>query len=70
MRDLPIVFPISLAVVIIMVFFSGAYAISAGAVNDQPEPTSSAIGGTVREGEQVVDNAWFEDAAVFVCPFH
>ena len=70
MRDLPIVFPISLAVILIMVFFTGAYAISAQAVADPPARVSSAVGSDLQDGEPPIDNVWFEDAAVFVCPFH
>ncbi len=65
MRDLPIVFPISLAVILIMMFFTGAYAISAGAVDDRT--LYSATAGVERSA---ADDAWFEKGALFVCPFH
>ncbi len=61
MRDLPIIFPISLAVLIIALFFMGAYAVSAGAVEER-----QAYG----IERQVSDDSLFQKGALFVCPFH
>ena len=73
MRDLPIIFPISLVVMLIAIFFSGAYAISEGATSSEPLfPTTSA--GTFdhlnppAQGSDEYD--WFQDAALWVCPLH
>lgn len=62
MRDLPIIFPISLVVLLIVLFFTGAYAVSAGAAADQQNYVSI--------GESTDDNNLFEKGALFVCPFH
>ena len=70
MRDLPIIFPISLAIILILVFFTGAYAISAGAVPEQPVYTSTPGSGGAPTGDETTQNSWFEQGAIFVCPFH
>lgn len=62
MRDLPIIFPISLAVLLAVMLFTSAYAISANAVSDQ-----SAAAGVSRSAD---DNSVFERGALLVCPFH
>lgn len=61
MRDLPIIFPISLAVLLAVMLFTSAYAISANAVSDQ------AAAGVSRSAD---DNSVFERGALLVCPFH
>lgn len=61
MRDLPIIFPISLAVLLAALLFASAYAVSANAVSDQ-----SAAGVSRSAGE----NSVFERGALLVCPFH
>ena len=55
MRDLPIIFPISLAILLAAMLFTSAYAISANAVADPAAP---------------VENSVFERGALLVCPFH
>jgi hypothetical protein len=76
MRDLPIIFPLSLIVLLIMIFFSGAYAISEGATSQDlvALTTSETPGGTTDHlgslpaGTEGFD--WYEDAAIWVCPLH
>ena len=58
MRDLPIIFPISLAVLLAALLFTSAYAVSANAVADGAALAASA------------DNTLFEKGALLVCPFH
>jgi hypothetical protein len=63
-RDVPLVFPISLVIILVMLFFSGAYAVAENAVED--ERVSGQVGAAV--GSE--DREWLEDAALFVCPLH
>ena len=63
MRDLPKIFPISLAVLLIMVFFMGAYVISAQAAYDAAQPAA-------QYAEAAPDNNFVETGAFLVCPFH
>ena len=58
MRDLPVIFPISLAVLLAALIFMSAYAVSANAVSD--------AGGGAASAERGV----FEKSALLVCPFH
>ena len=60
MRDLPAIFPISLAVLLAALIFMSAYAVSANAVADD------ANGGGAASAERGV----FEKSALLVCPFH
>ena len=64
MKDIPIVFPLSLLVIILLSFFSGAYAISENALSDQP----AAIVAAAEQGE--TDHQWFERGAIWACPLH
>ena len=62
MKDIPIVFPISLVVIVVIMFFSGAYAIAEGAT-----------GGPAAESNLPhvsADADWFQSAAIWVCPLH
>lgn len=59
MRDLPIIFPISLAILLAAMLFTSAYAISANAVSERPAASASAS-----------ENSVFERGALLVCPFH
>ncbi|MDP6715832.1 MAG: hypothetical protein QF368_14600 [SAR202 cluster bacterium] len=76
MRDLPIIFPLSLIVLLIMIFFSGAYAISEGATSQDLAAltTSETPGGTTDHLNSLPAGAegfdWYEDAAIWVCPLH
>lgn len=61
MRDLPIIFPISLAILLAALLFTSAYAVSANAVSD-----GAALGASASAS----DNTLFERGALLVCPFH
>ena len=62
MRDLPIIFPLSLVVLLIVLFFTGVYAVSASATVGQQANISA--GGSDNE------RSIFQQGALFVCPFH
>ena len=62
-RDVPLVFPISLTIVLVMLFFTGAYAISENALEGER------VSGQV-EAAGLEDREWVENAAIFVCPLH
>ena len=64
MKHIPIVFPVSLLVIIVLSFFTGAYAISESALRDQP----TAVAATAEQGE--TDHQWLEKSAIWVCPLH
>ena len=63
-RDVPLVFPISLAILLVMLFFSGAYAISENALEGER------VSGQVEASVGLEDREWVENAAIFVCPLH
>jgi hypothetical protein len=70
-KNIPIIFPIALAVIIITTFFSGAYAIAEGAVRsdsanpEQQTGADSSSGDTSSGGHD-----WYESTAILVCPLH
>ena len=76
MRELPTIFPISLAVLLAMIFFSGAYTISKGATaqESQASKTPVAPSGTFNhlnpptEGIKRFD--CYQGAAIWACPLH
>ena len=70
MKNIPIIFPIALVVIIIATFFTGAYAIAEGAVRDDPGSAQQHRAGTVSDGEASGDYDWYQDAAILVCPLH
>ncbi len=71
MRDIPIVFPISLAIIVAMLIFTSAYAVSANAVAGQGVYSAAISPGAVAERtERAEDYQWFERAALLVCPLH
>ncbi len=61
MKHIPIVFPISFMVILVVIFFSGAYAIAEGAAAGQTGTASTQAG-------QGLD--WYQSAAAWVCPLH
>ena len=68
MRELPIVFPISLAVIVLLLLFTSAYAISSSAyANEQTYAAAIGSGGSV---ENAPDRTVFQKAAFAVCPLH
>ena len=64
LRDVPLVFPISLAVIVVMLFFTGAYAISENALEERVA-AGQVDAAVAPEGQE-----WLEQAAIFVCPLH
>ena len=79
MRDLPIVFPLSLAIIVAMLIFTSAYAVSSNAVGGGPIysgamtpagiATQNVQGSTAASDEAGAYN-WYQQAALFVCPLH
>ena len=66
MKDLPIISPIALVVIIVVTFFTRVYAISADAVNNQPlgYAASLSVAGTgidSDEGLELVQD-WYQRA--------
>ena len=59
MRHIPIVFPLSFAVLLVVIFFTSAFAISDGAVAREADATQA-------EAEY----EWYESTAIYVCPLH
>ena len=74
MRDIPIVFPIALAIIVAMLLFTSAYAVSANAVANNPSygaqvsPTGFVI--PTGQGSATTDGSgnysWYEQAALAV----
>ena len=74
MRDIPIVFPIALAIIVAMLLFTSAYAVSANAVasstaySSQVSPTGFVIptgqGNAASDGSE--NYSWYEKAALAV----
>jgi len=62
MKHIPIVFPISLVVIVVVMFFSGAYAIAEGAAGGPGSETD------LRDVSADVD--WYQSAAIWACPLH
>ena len=56
---MPIVFPLSFAVLLVVIFFTSAFAIADGAVTREAEATQA--GG---------EYEWYESTAIYVCPLH
>jgi hypothetical protein len=74
LKHIPIIFPISLAVIIFFTFFSGAYAISENALDGQSQAYTASVIDTSSEfasdPEAQDDLQWHERAAIWVCPLH
>ncbi len=71
MREIPIVFPVSLAIIVLLLLFTSAYAISSDAVaNERMYGASLTPGGFGGNSEQAPDRQWFQKAAFVVCPLH
>ena len=75
MKDIPIIFPIALAVIVVLTFFTGAYAVSEGAERDDAPilaasvvATGSLVGSL--EPGPISAHDWYESAAIWVCPLH
>ena len=71
MRELPIVFPISLAIIVLLLIFTSAYAVSSAAVaNEQLYSASMASGGFGATDENAPERSFYQKAAFAVCPLH
>ena len=74
MRDIPIVFPIALAIIVAMLLFTSAYAVSANAVasnaayTSQVSPTGFVIptGQGAAASDASENYSWYEKAALAV----
>ncbi len=62
MKDLPLIFPLSLLVIVLLSVFTGAYAIAENALDTQ----TTAAGTVVQEA----DIQWFEKGSIWLCPLH
>ena len=71
MRDIPIVFPIALAIIVAMLLFTSAYAVSANAVasnsaySSQLSPSGIVIS-TGQGSDSSEGYSWYEQAALAV----
>lgn len=63
MKEIPLIFPLSLLVIILLSVFTGAYAISENALD-----TQTTAAGTIVQEE--ADTQWFEKGAIWLCPLH
>ncbi len=71
MRDIPLIFPFALAVIVVLTFFTGAYAVSENAQRDDRQVlTASLLGGGSLEPAQTSEHDWYEGAAIWFCPLH
>ena len=76
MKNIPIIFPIALAVIIVATFFTGAYAISEAALNGEGAVAGDALAASAGvtysapPSTNTADLDWFENAAILVCPLH
>lgn len=78
MRDIPIVFPIALAIIVAMLLFTSAYAVSANAVasnsaySSQLSPSGFVV--PTQQGDATSDGSddynWYQKTAFFICPLH
>ena len=59
MRDIPVVFPLSFAVLLVVIFFTSAFAIADGAVGRESQTAEVGAG-----------YEWYESTAILVCPLH
>ncbi len=71
MRDIPLIFPIALAVIVVLTFFTGAYSVSENVqCDDRQLLTASLVGGGSSAPPQTSEHDWYEGAAIWVCPLH
>lgn len=71
MKNIPIIFPIVLVVIIVTTFFSGAYAIAEGAVRSDGANPEQQTGADSSSGDASSrGHDWYESAAIMVCPLH
>ena len=77
MRKIPVIFPIGLILILLTIFFTGAYAVSEAAMNSQDVLTNEVSGRFSKEGRLFGQNQtdtssslWYQNAAIFICPLH
>ena len=70
MRELPIVFPISLAIIVLLLLFTSAYAISSSAYDSEQAYAASLSSGGLVEGGGAPERSLFQKTAFAVCPLH
>ncbi len=71
MRDIPLIFPIALVVIVVLTFFTGAYAVSENVQRDDRQVlTAGLVGGGSSVPAQTSEHGWYESAAIWVCPLH
>ena len=75
MKDIPIIFPISLVVIILLTFLTGAYAISENALDNPASiyaasinPVDSVSGPDLTA--DAAEHTWYQGAAIWICPLH
>ena len=76
MRNIPIIFPVALVMIVVATFFTGAYAVSEAALNGDSAVAERALASSAgveapigaRHPDAGLD--WYENAAIFVCPLH
>ena len=59
MRHIPIVFPLSFVVLLVVIFFTSAFAIADGAVTREADAIQADP-----------EYEWYESTAIYVCPLH
>lgn len=65
MREIPLVFPIALVIIVVLTFFTGAYAVSENAQrNDRQVLTASLVGGGSLGPAQISERDWYQSAAI------
>ena len=75
MKHIPKIFPISLFVIIGLMFFTGAYAVSESALGDTGVVETVSAFSSDRPAGPFMDATeseieWFESVAIWVCPLH
>ena len=74
MKHVPLIYPLSLALIVVVMFFAGVWSIAESAVNGND---IIAVESAVTTGPSRVSAApppatkdWYEKAAIFICPLH
>ena len=71
MKHILVIYPLALLVLIVFIFFTGAYAMAEAAVGEQLEPPPASSGPPEPESAAAVaGHEWYESAAIWVCPLH
>ena len=70
MKDIPVIFPLSLLVIIVFSFFTGAYAISEDALREELGVIAASGESSAPGDTESLDHQWYQNAAIWVCPLH